>query len=204
MTSASGRPWIINLGLPKSGTTTFQTALERAGLSATGHLLPGPGRRPVARALFDAYFETGDPLSGLSGLDGLGEVSILRRNLSLWPQCDFGLLQALKRNHPKIRLVATWRPYIDIVDSMHRWRNLGTQRLPNGSVPGLPAGYGAPKAQLAWVQAHDQFLQTIFAGDPTFLRLDVTAPDAQDSLARHIGRPIPWWGRANVGRQRPK
>jgi hypothetical protein len=134
----------------------------------------------------------------------LGEVSILRKSLSLWPQCDFGILQALKRNHPEIRLVATWRPYIDIVDSMARWRNLGTQRLPNGSIPGLPAGYGSPKAQLAWVKAHDHFLQTIFANDPAFLRLDVTAPDAQEKLANHIGRPIPWWGRANVGRQRPK
>ncbi|MGB1035442.1 MAG: hypothetical protein ACPGVS_10505, partial [Primorskyibacter sp.] len=98
--------YIVNLGLPKSGTTTLQCALDAAGFRVADHLLPGPGKKPVAKALYDGYFASGNPLASFDKIDALGEVSILRPKLSLWPQMDFGLLSAL-RNHPDIRFVAT-------------------------------------------------------------------------------------------------
>ena len=64
----------MNLGLPKSGTTTLARALRRGGWSVADHKLR---RRapPVVRkhgqlrraAVYDGYFDTGDPFARLDG-----------------------------------------------------------------------------------------------------------------------------------------
>jgi len=197
---------IVNLGLPKSGTTTLDQALQSAGLKVADHKMrradaprPELAGRPVARVLYDGYFQTGDPLADLGQYDALGEISILRPNLSLWPQTDWGLLSALRDRHPETLFVATRRPAAAISDSMMRWRNLGTQRMPNGAIPGLPVGYGATTGeQLRWIDGHYAFLSRVFDGDPRFLMLDVGATDARDRLSAFTGLTIPWWGKANV------
>lgn len=200
------RPWIINLGLPKSGTTTLDQALQSAGLTVADHKIrranapdPALGGMPVAKVLYDGYFKDGDPLARLSGYDALGEISILRPTLSLWPQMDFGLIQTIRTLHPDTRFVASYRPPEKIAGSMARWRNLGTQRIPNGAIPGLPAGYGAGLGeQERWITAHYLFLETLFGDDPRFLMLDMAAEDAQSRLAAFTGLDITWWGKANV------
>ncbi|MEC3860537.1 hypothetical protein VK792_04520 [Mesobacterium sp. TK19101] len=197
---------IINLGLPKSGTTTLDQALQSAGLKVADHKMrredaaaPDLAGRPIARLLYDGYFQTGDPLTHLGQYDALGEISILRPNLSLWPQMDWGLLSAIRAHHPDTLFVATRRPAAAISDSMMRWRNLGTQRIPNGVIPGLPASYGAtPDEQMRWIEGHYAFLSRVFERDPQFLMLDVGVEDARDRLAAFSGLTIPWWGRANV------
>lgn len=200
------KPWIINLGLPKSGTTTLDMALRKAGLKVAEHKIRRTDTdnktiagTPVARQLYEGYFKQGDPLARLGMFDALAEISILRPNMSLWPQCDFGLLQAIRTLHPDTRFVATWRPPEDIANSMMRWRNLGSQRIPNGAIPGLPAGFGKTEAeQCRWITAHYQFLETIFMDDPRFLTLDVGSPEAGKTLAAFVERDLPWWGKANV------
>lgn len=197
---------IINLGLPKSGTTTLGEALRSAGLRVADHKVRGGDGAPpevtggpIARHLYDGYFHDGDPLARLGFYDALTEISILRPNLSLWPQTDFGLLQTVRDLHPDARFVLSWRPAEDIADSMRRWRNLGRERLPRNPVPGLPAGYGyEPLDLIRFIEGHHAFVARIFQDDPKFLWLDVGAPDAQAALARFIGRPVPWWGRANA------
>jgi hypothetical protein len=199
-------PSIINLGLPKSGTTTLDHALQSAGLLVADHRIrrdtapmPEFAGTPVAFQMYEGYFKDGDPLARLRGYDALGEINILRRNMSLWPQCDFGLLQTIRVLHPETKFVASYRAPEKISDSMMRWNNLGTQRIPNLQLPGLPAGYGkSPEDQIRWITAHYLFLETIFAGDPNFLLLDMAAPDAKDQLADFTGLPITWWGKANV------
>ena len=197
---------ILNLGLPKSGTTTLAQALDSAGLvcadhkvrrtQATARVAAGT---PVAQALYDGYFHDGDPLARLGQFDALTEISILRPNLSLWPQTDFGLLQTIRDLHPDARFILTHRPAEDIAGSMIRWRNLGTQRMPNGHIPGLPAGYGTgPLDLVRFIEGHHAFVHHVFAGDPAFLSLPVGATDARDRLERFLGRPVPWWGRANA------
>ncbi|SPF80494.1 sulfotransferase [Pseudoprimorskyibacter insulae] len=200
------KPWIINLGLPKSGTTTLHMALESAGLKVAEHLVRKGSTRftqeadsPVSSELYEGYYKRGDPLARLAGFDALAEISILQRHLSQWPQTDFGLLQTIRVLYPKTKFVATWRDPEAISDSMMRWRNLGTQRVPKLHIPGLPPGYGfTTDEQVRWITAHYLFLEMMFAGDPNFLLLDVAAPDAPNQLAAFTGAPIAWWGKANV------
>ena len=203
---------IVNLGLPKSGTTTLAHALKVAGLTVADYRIRR--RQTEDRALHGAYvgaliyrgfFETGDPLALMPGFQGFAEISCLTSHVSLWPQTDFAVIDAIRRHHPDVRFLASRREARALSDSMLRWNDLGTNRLPNGAIPGLPAGFGATSLErMAWIDGHYAHLRAIFAGDPAFLEYDTAAPDARYRIAAHIGRPLPWWGRANANPRRPR
>lgn len=198
---------VINLGLPKTGTTTLARALKVSGLKTADHRI----RRHqtddaklhgafVGDLIYRGYFHSGDPGALLSGFDAVSEMSCLRDGHSLWPQMDFGVIAALRHRHPQARFVATWRAPEDVAHSMLAWSDLGTNRLPYSDVPGLPRGYGdTSKERAQWIAGHYAHLDALFAGDARFLRLEVGAPDAQERLAAHVGQPITWWGRLNAG-----
>jgi hypothetical protein len=196
---------LVNLGLPKSGTSTLSRALSEAGLRAADHKIrrgrPHPRKLVgtfVAQHLYRGYFDSGRPFRHLRFYDALTEISMLNAAGSLWPQCDYAMLKAMRLQRG-VRFVATWRPPEEISDSMMRWTNLGTERLPAGVIPGLPAGYGSEEAhRLRWIEGHYAMLRDLFGDDPRFLELDVSAEDARDRLAGFLGRDLPWWGRENV------
>lgn len=197
---------LVNLGLPKSGTTTLAHALDRAGWQVADHKVrrihnraPGLGGTFIGKQLYDAWFRHGDPFAVLDEVyDALTEISVLKGPVSLWPQCDYTMIKAMRLARPGMLFVATWRPAADISDSMRRWNNLASDRLPGGAIPGLPAGYGeAEDERHRWIAGHYDMLQDIFGDDPRYLELDMAAVDARDRLAAHIGRDLPWWGRKN-------
>lgn len=201
----SERVRIINLGLPKSGTTTLAHALRVSGLRIADFRIrkrqtPDTSLHGayVGELLYRNYFETGDPLHGLDLFDGFSEISTLQQGVSYWPQMDFGLIEAIREHHPGARFLATWRTPERLSNSMLRWSNLGTERLPEGQVPGLPAPFGGrPEHRMQWICAHYAHLERLFAGDPRFLLLDVSARNAPRTLGQFLGREIPWWGKAN-------
>ncbi len=197
---------VVNLGLPKSGTTTLAHALRLAGLKVADYRIR---RRQtpdaelhnayVADLMYRGFFETGDPLAHMDDFDGFSEVSCLTATHTLWPQTDFALIAAIRVAHPGVRFVASRRDARAMSDSMLRWSNLGTERLPAGDVPGLPARYGATtRERMTWIDGHYAHLRAIFAGDPAFLDYDPADPDARARIAAHIGRDLPWWGTANA------
>lgn len=199
---------IVNLGLPKTGTTTLARALRRAGMKVADYRIRP--QQTADAALHDAhvgaliyrgYFETGDPAAHLGEFAAISEMSCLIDGQSLWPQTDFGVIDALRRHHPGLRFVATRRASWDVSQSMLAWSNLGTDRLPASHVPGLPAGFGATsKERETWIEAHYAHLAAIFRGDDAYLELDIRRDDASARLAGHLGIDIPWWGRANRNR----
>lgn len=197
---------IVNLGLPKSGTTTLAEALRQAGLTVADHRfgrrdLPAPVLRRmfVAEALYRGYFRTGDPGALLSEVDALSEISMLRSDKSLWPQMDFALLLALKQHNPEIKFIATWHDPYALARSMLAWSNLGTKRLPSAYIPGLPTGYGqTSKEREQWIAGHYQSLERFFAGRDDFMFVDVAAPDIQIKLGQFLGLDLPWWGQLNA------
>ena len=84
------------------------------------------------------------------------------------------------------------------------WTPLSAQivvpdRLPNGNIPGLPAGFGATsRERMTWIDGHYAHLRAIFSGDPAFLEYDPADPSAPARISAHIGRDLPWWGKANA------
>ncbi|HSG56898.1 MAG TPA: hypothetical protein VLA45_15725, partial [Paracoccaceae bacterium] len=151
------------------------------------------------------YFETGDPLAHLDMFDAFSEISSLRDGLSLWPQMDFGLLRAIRAHHPGVRFVASRRDAFALSQSMLAWTDMGMARIPRADIPGLPQGYGATsKERMQWIEAHYANLRQVFAGDDVFMDYDVTDTEAAAKISAHIGRDLPWWGRLNASRLRPR
>lgn len=199
---------VVNLGLPKTGTTTLARALRRAGLHVADHRIHARQTENtglhgcfVADLLYRGYFETGDPGALFGEFDAISEMSMLREGRSLWPQMDFGLIEALRDHHPDLRFLASSRDPFALSQSMLAWSDLGTARLPAASIPGLPAGFGETSAErIRWIKAHYAHLRTLFTGDDHFVEFDIADPDAPNKISTCIGRPLPWWGKSNVNR----
>ncbi|MDE4275603.1 sulfotransferase family protein [Phaeobacter gallaeciensis] len=200
---------VINLGLPKSGTTTLGKALSQAGYSVADHRLrdreedkPGKRRIFVGSLLYKGLYERGDPMAYLDGFDALSEVSFIHGKFSVWPQFDFALLQVLKDLNPGLKFIATRRDAASHSKSIMAWNNLGTARLPASTVPGLPIGYGkTPEQQMIWIDGHYEALKHWFREDPDYLEINVADAGAQARVGAFLGRDLPWWGQANVNRK---
>ncbi len=197
---------VINLGLPKSGTTTLGEALGCAGLRvADWRVRPGQTNNPailrafVGKLMYDGYFENGDPLSLMPEFDAFSEIDIVRNGLCLWPQTDWGLISAIRENHPGARFILTHRDSAMLSDSMLRWSNLGKRRLPENAVPGLPQGFGGSDAQrIRWITGHYKFVRRVFQDASDFLEYDVADADAPEKIGEFLGLKLPWWGKANA------
>ena len=200
---------VVNLGLPKTGTTTLARALKIAGLRVADYRIRGKQTTDtalhgqyVADLLYRGYFETGDPMAHFAQFEAVTELSLLREGRSIWPQMDFAMIDALRKHHPEVKFLASRRDSWDVSQSMLAWSDLGMSRLPDSAIPGLPQGYGATsRERMQWIDGHYAHLAVLFAGDPTFLEYDVAAPDARDRVAAHLDLELPWWGRANANRE---
>lgn len=199
---------VVNLGLPKSGTTTLAHALTKAGYIVADHRLrdkeedtPGKRRIFVANLLYRGLYEHDDPMALLHGYTAISEMSFIHGKFSVWPQCDFILLRALKKRYPALKFIATRRDAASHSKSIMAWNNLGTARLPNSPVPGLPIGYGKTEdQQVRWIDGHYEALNHWFRDDPDYLELNVADDAAQEKVATFLGRDLPWWGMANVNK----
>jgi len=198
---------VINLGLPKSGTTTLGRALRAAGLNvADWRIRQGQSRGDrhrrafVGKLMYQAYFETGDPLALMEEFDAFTEIEVMREGLNLWPQSDFGLISAIRARHPGARFLLSRRDPAKLSDSMMRWSNMGRRRLPRNAVPGLPEGFGRREAErIRWIEGHFAFCRQAFAGAGDFLDYDIEDPHAPARIGAFLGIDLPWWGVANAG-----
>lgn len=199
---------VINLGLPKSGTTTLGRALKMAGLKVADHRIrPRQTKNSdihnayVGDLVYRGYYQTGDPLALLDEFDAISELNTLRDGHCLWPQTDFALLRAIRAHHPGTRFVASHRDAFAMSQSMLAWSDMGMDRLPNSAIPGLPAGYGQTSAERAqWITGHYANLRDWFKDEDVFLQFDITDETAAEAISAHIGRELPWWGKANKNR----
>ncbi len=199
---------VVNLGLPKTGTTTLARALRRAGLRVADHRIRSKQTKNedlhgayVADLLYRGLYETGDPWTHLSVFNAISEMSVLRDGRSIWPQMDFAIIDAIRKHHPGVKFVASSRDPFALSQSMLAWSDLGTARLPGSSVPGLPQGYGETSAErMQWIEGHYAHLRALFAGDENFLEYDVADPAARDLISGFLEMPVNWWGKTNVNK----
>lgn len=197
---------VVNLGLPKTGTTSLARALKLAGYRVADHRI-----RPrqtendalkdafVADLLYRGFYQSGDPAEFFDDFTAVTEMSCLRKGKSLWPQMDFALIDAIRTHHPDVRFLATRRDSWDVSQSMLAWSDLGTDRLHAADIPGLPHGYGETSSErIRWIDGHYAHLNVLFAGDPAYLEYNVADDGSHAAVAAHIGTPLPWWGQANA------
>lgn len=199
---------VINLGLPKSGTTTLGEALKHAGMRvADWKIRPGQSatmRGFVGKLMYQGYYDSGDPLQYLFDFNAFTEVEVVREGKNLWPQTDWALLAAIGAHYPGSRFILSHRDPVKHADSMRRWSNLGTRRLPQNAVPGLPEGFGGKPGELErWIEGHVSFCRQVFAGTDVFCEYDIEDPDAQAKISGFLGIELPWWGTANANENHP-
>ncbi|KEJ89476.1 sulfotransferase [Sulfitobacter donghicola] len=200
---------VVNLGLPKTGTTTLARALKIAGFKVADHRIRARQTETkslknafVADLLYQGYFQSGDPAALFEDFTAVTELSCLRNGKSLWPQMDFAIIDAIRKHHPEVRFLASRRDSWDVSQSMLAWSDLGTDRLPASDIPGLPEGYGeTSRERIQWIDGHYAHLQAIFAGDPAFMEYDVADANAHALVAKHVNAELPWWGQANANSQ---
>ncbi len=196
---------VINLGLPKSGTTTLCRALRRSGLKVADWRVRAAQTedqslhgRLVGELIYEGYFETGNPLAKLQEFPAITEMSAVVPGHNYWPQTDWALLQAIMAHHPDVKFLLSARDPAKTAASMIRWNSLGKRRLPRQNVPGLPRGYGASEDHLIrWISGHYAFCRHVFYGSGRFLEYDVEDPDAPGKIGTFLGRDLPWWGHSN-------
>lgn len=197
---------VVNLGLPKSGTTTLARALRRAGMRVADHRIRRWQTHDdnlqsafVADLLYRGFYDTGDPGAFFTEFDAISEMSMLRKGRSVWPQMDFALIDAIRKHHSGVKFVASARDPFEMSQSMLAWSDLGTVRLPKSNVPGLPEGYGDTSAQrIQWIEGHYAHLRALFQNDPDFLLFDVTDPAARHLVSEFLETPVQWWGKSNA------
>lgn len=200
---------VINLGFPKSGTTTLGEALKHAGMRvADWKIRPGQSdtmRGFVGKLMYQGYFDHGDPLHFLHDFNAFTEIEVLREGKNLWPQTDWALLATIRALYPGARFILSHRDPVKHADSMRRWSNLGTRRLPMNAVPGLPEGFGRKPGELErWIEGHVAFCRRVFDGAHDFLDYDIEDPDAQAKISGFLGIELPWWGKANQNENHPE
>lgn len=196
---------VINLGLPKTGTTTLSRALRRAGMKVADWKIRSKQTgndaivgKHVGSLIYRSYFDTGDPLAALDEFDAVTEMSFVKFNFSAWPQTDWAVLSAIMDHHPGAKFVLSHRDPAKTAASMKNWSNLGEKRLPVNAVPGLPRGFGQNVGELeTWVRGHFAFCRHVFAGSDRFLEYDVEDADAPKQIGAFLGRDLPWWGQVN-------
>ena len=199
---------VINLGLPKSGTTTFGKALSQAGLRVADWRIRRGDKNATAfgfvgNLMYHGYFDHGDPLSLMPNYDAFAEIDIVRHGFNLWPQTDWGLLSAIQKHRPDAKFVLTFRDPANISDSMLRWSNMGRTRVPQNEIPGLPRGFGGTEAhRILWIEGHHSFCRQVFRNNTNCHVCEVEDPDAQGKLADFLGIELPWWGVANENTNR--
>ncbi len=200
-------PKIINLGLPKSGTTTLATAFTAAGLRVADWMArdaKGDKMGFVGRLMYKGYFESGDPLADMPDFDAYTEISVVRRGRNFWPQTDWAIIAAIRAHHPGARFLLSMRDPVAHADSIRRWSNLGKTRLPANHVPGLPQFHGQNPGEIErWLQAHIDFCRHVFDGADDFLEFDIADPAAPARIAAFTGVDLPWWGKANENENHP-
>ena len=199
---------VINLGLPKSGTTSLGHALKLAGLKIADFRIRHRQTRNeklhdafVGELIYKGYFETGDPLALMEEFDGFSEISCLQERRSLWPQTDWGVIEAIRSHHPGARFLATRRDPFAMSQSMLGWSDMGVHRVPRYTIPGLPQGFGETSRQrMQWISSHYAHLRQLFRNDSDFLEVDVSSPIARSEVSTFLGIDLPWWGRARSTR----
>ncbi len=193
------RDKVLNLGLPKSGTTTLGEALKRAGYRVADWKVRR--KKSVGGLIYASYFQGKDPLSRLRKFDAISQMDIVRDGSNMWPQTDYGLLMKIRAYHPTAKFLLSYRDPAALSDSMMRWSNLGRKRLKIHAIPGLPLGYGDKGHQREkWINGHYMFLRKVFGDDPNFLEYDIADPKAPEKISDFLGYDLPWWGRANIGK----
>ena len=196
---------IINLGLPKSGSTSLRDFFSCGNLTASHFKCNGA---PCGMCV-DQNLQAGRP-----ALHGCGDYHVWAQldwapiglPIQKKKQCFFPQLSALKELHeqyPEATFVLPTRPPRHWIASVDNWQHADYRMrevLAACNLPGLPSGRKPSDTELAsfYVQ-HSRTVRTFVANHPshTLIEFDLEEPDVAQKLALVSGVPATCWGKSN-------
>ena len=196
---------IINLGLPKSGSTSIRDFFSCGNLTAS-HFKCHSG--PCGMCV-DQNLQAGRP-----ALHGCGDYHVWAQldwapiglPIQKKKQCFFPQLSALKELHtqfPEATFVLPTRPPRHWIASVDHWQHADYRMrevLAACNLPGLPSGRAPNDSELAdfYVQ-HSRAVRTFVANHPshTLIEFDLEEPDVAQKLALASGVPAACWSKSN-------
>ena len=205
---AAGAPLrlpIINLGLPKSGSTSLRDFFSCGNLTASHFKCQsGPCGMCVNQNL-----QAGRPaLAGCGDYHVWAQLDWAPIGLPIQEkkQCFFPQLSALKELHaqfPEATFVLPTRPPRHWIASVDHWQHANYRMrevLAACNLPGLPSGRAPNDSELAafYVQ-HSRAVRTFVANHPshTLIEFDLEEPGVAQKLALASGVPATCWSKSN-------
>lgn len=175
MHPADDRPRIFNVGLNKTGTSSFHEAMTILGYDS----LHWGG--PPVRMLVEESLSAGDPL--LSRLDprfdAFSDIQVLSENFD-----------RLDEQYPGSHFVLTVRPIDDWIDSRRRHVEHNIRRAAAGEYHGTFLVVDEEAWRRLWV-THVARVRAYFAGRHDFLEIDITGSSSWRPFCELLGVPEP-------------
>ena len=196
---------IINLGLPKSGSTSLRDFFACGKLNAS-HFKCEKG--PCGMCAHKNIEAGRPPLEGCGNYDVFAQLDWAPIGLPIPKDapCFFPQLSALKelhKQHPKATFVLPTRPPMHWIASVDGWKH-GSYRmrqvLAKCRLPGMPAGRGPDDAELAaFYVRHSREVRKFVEDHPShkLIEFDLESPHVAKHLAAETGVPPRCWGMSN-------
>jgi hypothetical protein len=186
---------VVNVGLPKSGTTTLYKAFLGAGFNAVHQNLPNKAG-PAGIMLQRAHLRGWQMSAFLNGVEAVAQLdSSSAGNKFAWPQFDMDFIRGMLWAGTK--LVHLVRDPTATLDSMKHQGNPSLRDRVT-KAPGLfGPKYTTDKDIWYWIQRHRRSIEREFSGAGHYIQIDINDQDASDRLADFFHRPFPVWGHEN-------
>lgn len=178
------RPRVFNIGLNKTGTTSFDEAMTILGLKSLHW--GGPEVNELVRA---AHADGLPLLANLDqSYDAFSDIGFLARRF-----------RDLDRQYPGSRFVMTVRPIDDWIDSRRRHVEKNQKMKELGEYTGTFLVVDPDTWRAEWVH-HVTRVREYFAGRDDFLEIDITAGSGWGPFCDLLGlpepeEPFPWVNR---------
>lgn len=201
---------IINVGMPKMGSTTLHHFLNCAGIPASHYFCkPLGGRRvPCATCMHNAFNNSKPPLASCGGGEGGPWHAFTEMNdAEFFPQMT-NLLD-IHDEVPNATFVLIHRNTTEWERSVTRWRlspkgkhgPTMRSRFVSRDLPDLPAGKGGRDGELGeWFNRHILRVREFVRKNPSHKLVEVDLEDvlAGEKMSAAFGTNASCWGHANA------
>jgi hypothetical protein len=192
---------ILNMGMPKAGTSTLWAFFECAGLKTNHDHKCGVAMR---RAAYNGIGPLRAPRScGKKGAEAILQMDRIKPPTNcFFPQIQ--LLDEIHQEHPNATFILNFRPVDDWINSARMWSGM-TARFSLCDLPGLPTGVGGKNQELRnWYCGHVRHIREFVALYPSHALIELDLYDTERSarvMAKLFETNETCWGHANKGTQ---
>mmetsp|Transcript_11707 Transcript_11707/g.17890 ORF Transcript_11707/g.17890 Transcript_11707/m.17890 type:complete len:222 (+) Transcript_11707:2-667(+) len=188
---------VLNMGMPKEGSSTLQDFFKCAGFRAS-HSQCGNLMQKAAQ-------NGENPLSACNTNWG-GELH-MQLDISRPPTCYYPQIQLLDEIHrgsPNATFILLFRPVMDWIKSIDHWQDM-RKRFVKCDLPGLPEGVGGRMEDMVqWHCGHVQHVREFVAHHPSHALIELDLYDTERNqrvMSTLFNASSECWGHSNINKK---